>query len=137
MRQLTSGRHWRLYYQQARSRSEEFLEPDLATLAGQRDLQADLFSPERSQTEHFLCVFYLLFGRTAFLPQPEDTQGRNHGAMSFCIKPLSYIGLKQRAARPSRHLLTPAISTGSLSRLRPSFSLLICQNKVIASWIGI
>jgi hypothetical protein len=57
MRQLTSGRHWRLYYQQARSRSEEFLEPDLANLAGQRNLQADLFSPERSQTEHFLCVF--------------------------------------------------------------------------------
>src|SRR5688572_16831151 len=137
MRQLTSGRHWCLYYQQARSRSEEFLEPDLATLAGQRDLKVDLFSPEHSQTEHFLCVFYLLFGRTAFLPQPEDTQGRNHGAMSFCIKPLSPTDLKQRAAGLSRHPLTPASSTGSLSRSRLSFSLLIYQHTVITSWIGI
>jgi hypothetical protein len=43
---LTNGRHWRLYYQQARSRSEEFLELDVATLAGQSGLTPDLFSPD-------------------------------------------------------------------------------------------
>lgn len=74
---LTNGRYWRLYYQQARSRSEEFLELDLATLAGQSGLQPDLFSPESSGPQHYLRVFYLLFGRLAFLPQPEDAQGRS------------------------------------------------------------
>lgn len=69
---LTNGRYWRLYYQQARSRSEEFIEFDLAPLAGVKGLQADLFSPESTDTQHYLRVFYLLFRRDAFLPQPDD-----------------------------------------------------------------
>lgn len=69
---LTNGRHWRLYYQQARSRSEEFIEFDVAALAGIKGSQADLFSPESTNTAHYLRVFYLLFRRDAFQPQPRD-----------------------------------------------------------------
>lgn len=74
---LTNGRHWRLYYQGARSRSEEFLEFDLAPLLAAHDVQADLFSPETSRPEHFLRLFWLLFRREAFLPQPGDAEGRS------------------------------------------------------------
>lgn len=74
---LTNGRHWRLYFQGARSRSEEFLEIDLALLAGMPGLQADLFSPESRDAPHFLKVFYLLFGRDGFVPQIDDTAGRS------------------------------------------------------------
>ncbi|HET6724411.1 MAG TPA: restriction endonuclease [Gammaproteobacteria bacterium] len=74
---LTNGRHWRLYFQDARARSEEFLEFDLASLLAVHDVQADLFSPESAQPDHYLRVFYLLFRRVAFLPQPEDPLGRS------------------------------------------------------------
>ncbi len=74
---LTNGRHWRLYFQGARSRSEEFLEIDLALLAGTPGLQADRFSPESRDAPHFLKAFYLLFGRDGFVPQPDDTAGRS------------------------------------------------------------
>ncbi|MBA2410411.1 MAG: hypothetical protein H0V62_11850 [Gammaproteobacteria bacterium] len=70
---LTNGRHWRLYYQQARSRSEEFIEFDVAALAGQLGLQSDPFSPESgNDSRHYLRVFYLLFRRDVFLPQPGE-----------------------------------------------------------------
>ncbi|MGH8273265.1 MAG: Eco57I restriction-modification methylase domain-containing protein [Gammaproteobacteria bacterium] len=74
---LTNGRHWRLYYQGARARSEEFLEFDLASLLAMHDVQADLFSPETAHPDHFLRVFWLLFRREAFLPQPDDAEGRS------------------------------------------------------------
>ena len=43
---LTNGRHWRLYYQGARSRSEEFLEIDLAVIGQAPGVEPDLFSPD-------------------------------------------------------------------------------------------
>lgn len=73
---LTNGRSWRLYWQGARSRSEEFLELDLAVLAGAPGIQAELISQESEHRAHFLRAFYLLFRREAFLPQPEDPEGR-------------------------------------------------------------
>ncbi len=73
---LTNGRYWRLYFQGARSRSEEFLELDLARLAGMNGLPADLFDPADADVAHFLAVFYLLFGPAGFVPQPEDPENR-------------------------------------------------------------
>lgn len=61
---LTNGRHWRLYWQGARSRSEEYFEVDLAAIAAGDD--AD---------DHLARVFLLLFRREAFLPA-EDPRGR-------------------------------------------------------------
>jgi hypothetical protein len=64
---LTNGRHWRLYYQGARSRSEEFLEIDLAVISEAQGVAPDLFSPEPKRYAHWLRVFYLMFRRDAFL----------------------------------------------------------------------
>ena len=73
---LTNGRYWRLYFQGARSRSEEFLELDLARLAGMKGLPADLLDPASQDAAHFLAVFYLLFSPTGFVPQPSDPENR-------------------------------------------------------------
>lgn len=73
---LTNGRHWRLYWQGARSRSEEFVEIDLANLLDVTGLTADLLAAPIGDAEHTLKVFYLLFRAAAFLPQPDDSQGR-------------------------------------------------------------
>lgn len=73
---LTNGRLWRLYWQGARSRSEEFQELDLAVLAGVAGVQASLVSAEADRRTHFLRAFYLLFHRPSFLPQAEDPEGR-------------------------------------------------------------
>ncbi|MEK9629495.1 MAG: hypothetical protein VW455_10810 [Nitrospinota bacterium] len=71
---LTNGRKWRLYYQDAQSRSEDFLEIELPAILGISDLQADLFEFEESSKQDWLKVFYLLFGRNAFLKSsPENT----------------------------------------------------------------
>ncbi|KHD06789.1 hypothetical protein PN36_25550 [Candidatus Thiomargarita nelsonii] len=67
---LTNGRYWRLYWQGARSRSEDFLEIDLAIAIGMANLKMPPGSVEAENPEHFLKVFYLLFRRSAFLPQP-------------------------------------------------------------------
>jgi hypothetical protein len=67
---LSNGRHWRLYWQGARSRSEDFLEIDLALAVGMPGLKQPPGSNEAENPEHFLKVFYLLFRRAAFLPQP-------------------------------------------------------------------
>jgi hypothetical protein len=92
---LTNGRLWRLYFQGARSRSEELCELDLAAALGfpppaLRDAAPALApvsppaTPEPAQdapaepsSHHALHVFLLLFGRQSFLPDPGDAQGRN------------------------------------------------------------
>lgn len=71
---LTNGCVWRLYYQGARSRSEEFFEIDLGHLLGVPGVQNDLFSD--LDREHGLKLFYCLFHRAAFHPQPWDNDQR-------------------------------------------------------------
>jgi hypothetical protein len=56
---LTNGRYWRLYWQGARSRSEEFLEFDLAHILGAKGIQADLLGPT-TDVAHALRVFFRL-----------------------------------------------------------------------------
>ena len=73
---LTNGRQWRLYWQGARARSEDFLELDLPVLVQMPGLQPDLFAEEARRSDHYLRVFYLLFGREAFLADPADAAGR-------------------------------------------------------------
>ncbi|MBI3505346.1 MAG: restriction endonuclease [Proteobacteria bacterium] len=68
---LTNGRHWRLYWQQARSRAEDFLEIDLPVLLGVDGVEPELFSPPPERRDHWLKVFYLMFRRAAFLPGAE------------------------------------------------------------------
>ncbi len=71
---LTNGRRWRLYYQGARSRSEEFLEIDVAAFTGIRGLTADL--EDAHDPRHGLKLLYCLFHRAAFSAQDWDGAGR-------------------------------------------------------------
>jgi len=80
---LTNGRYWRLYWQGARSRSEEFLEIDLALLLGVKGLIPDMFSPAPEKHDHYLRVFYLLFRRAAFLPMSQAIQSRTFHEISL------------------------------------------------------
>ncbi len=70
---LTNGAVWRLYWQDARSRSEEFFEVDLAAALGLPGIQAEL---DDLPAPHALQLFYLLFARSAFLPQDWDSAAR-------------------------------------------------------------
>ncbi|MCE3007292.1 MAG: restriction endonuclease [Bacteroidetes bacterium] len=65
---LTNGRLWRLYYQRAQSRSEQYLELDLGRLMNVPGLQATLGQLEQAAPLHLLRIFVLLFGRPAFVP---------------------------------------------------------------------
>lgn len=65
---LTNGRVWRLYWQKAKSRSEQFLEFDLGALLGIEGYVPGLFAPDAEEARHLLAVFILMFRRAAFLP---------------------------------------------------------------------
>jgi hypothetical protein len=80
---LTNGRIWRLYWQKARSRSEEFLQFDLGDLAGVANVNADLFAQANADKVHYLRAFFLLFRRVAFLPQAGDAEGRSFHAIAL------------------------------------------------------
>ncbi|MDE2147354.1 MAG: Eco57I restriction-modification methylase domain-containing protein, partial [Burkholderiales bacterium] len=71
---LTNGGTWRLYWQDARSRAEEFFEIDLAALLGLGGMPAD---PDGVAPAQGLKLFLLMFGRAAFLPQPWDGERRS------------------------------------------------------------
>ena len=71
---LTNGAVWRLYYQGARSRSEEFLELNIAGLLQVPGTQSDLEFGDDAR--HSLKLFFCLFRREAFLTQPWDSEGR-------------------------------------------------------------
>ena len=77
---LTNGAVWRLYWQDARSRAEEFFEVDLAAALGVPGVQHELDDVE---PRHALRLFYLFFQRAAFLPQPWDNAGRTFHAYAL------------------------------------------------------
>lgn len=62
---LTNGSKWRLYYQGARSVADQFLELDLPAILL---LSAGVASEQEASADHWLKVFALVFGRSAFLP---------------------------------------------------------------------
>lgn len=66
---LTNGAVWRLYWQGARSRAEEFFEVNLGSA-----LRLPGFAPDADGIEphHALRLFYVFFQRAAFLPQSWD-----------------------------------------------------------------
>ncbi len=74
---LTNGGIWRLYWQDARSRAEEFLELDVAAFLGVPGVPAELDDIEPA---HGLRLFFLLFNRAAFLTQTWDAPARSFHA---------------------------------------------------------
>lgn len=79
---LTNGAIWRLYWQSARSRSEEFLEFDLTRLVKVASVTGDMFTNADADL-HELRAFFLLFRREAFLPQTGDPDGRSFHAIAL------------------------------------------------------
>jgi len=77
---LTNGGTWRLYWQDARSRAEEFFEIDVAALLGVPGVQTEL---DGYDAEHGLRLLFLLFNRAAFLTQTWDAQGRSFHAYAL------------------------------------------------------
>ena len=77
---LTNGGTWRLYWQDARSRAEEFLELDLAALLGVAGVPAEPDGLDAVDTDHGLRLFFLLFNRAAFLTQTWDAEARSFHA---------------------------------------------------------
>ena len=71
---LTNGRIWRLYWQGAQSRAEDFFEIDLGHALQLPGVQAEL--PDGIDAQHALKLFMLLFGKSAFQPQAWDIDGR-------------------------------------------------------------
>lgn len=69
---LTNGARWRLYYQGARSVSEQFFELDLAAVLNLPGHNEGLFALDEDARTHWLKVFALLFSREAFLPSGPD-----------------------------------------------------------------
>ena len=77
---LTNGAVWRLYWQDARSRAEEFFEIDLAAALGVAGIQHGL---DEMDAMHALKLFHLFFHRDAFLPQAWDSSGRSFHAYAL------------------------------------------------------
>ena len=69
---LTNGARWRLYYQGARSVSEQFFELDLAALLDLPGHNEGLFALTAHQRRYWLTVFALVFRREGFVAGPTD-----------------------------------------------------------------
>ena len=78
---LTNGAHWRLYYQGARSVSEQFFEIDLAALLDLPGHNEGLFALTEPERRHRLKLFILFFGREAFLPSDADSRTLHQRAL--------------------------------------------------------
>ncbi|MDP2752441.1 MAG: hypothetical protein Q8O31_07560 [Rhodocyclaceae bacterium] len=77
---LTNGAIWRLYWQDARSRAEEFFEINLALALAVPGIAPN---PEAPASDHALRLFFLMFHRAAFLSQAWDTAGRSFHAFAL------------------------------------------------------
>ena len=69
---LANGARWRLYYQGARSVSEQFFEMDLAELLDLPGHNDGLFALTEADRRRWLKVFALVFRREAFVAGPTD-----------------------------------------------------------------
>lgn len=80
---LTNGAVWRLYWQDARSRAEEFFEVDVAGALNLPGIQRDMNEVDDIEPVHALKLFYLFFQRSAFLPQDWDAADRTFHAYAL------------------------------------------------------
>ena len=78
---LTNGARWRLYFQGARSVSEQFFEVDLARILNLPGYSDDLFAFPGDARRHCLKVFALMFRREAFLPHSAESRTFHQLAM--------------------------------------------------------
>ena len=105
---LTNGARWRLYYQGARSVSEQFFELDLAALFDLPGHNDGLFAFTGPQRRHWLNVFALVFRREAFVAGPTDPRH------VFTSGP-------SRTGGSTRSALPPICPSWSLARSSPDW----------------
>jgi hypothetical protein len=67
---LTNGGRWRLYFQGARSISEEFFEVDLASALQIAGHEGGLFALTKDEQRHWLRAFLVVFSRQSFIASP-------------------------------------------------------------------
>ena len=79
---LTNGGRWRLYWQGARSVSEQFFELDLAGLLGVHGKSLGLFAPDADDQLRWLKIFVLIFRREAFTPGMVDRRTFHERALA-------------------------------------------------------
>lgn len=79
---LTNGREWRLYYQDAKSRSEEFLSLDLPAILDMKGFEPDLFAFESAKTQDWLKVFYAFFHKAAFIKEGPENRSFHENALA-------------------------------------------------------
>jgi hypothetical protein len=79
---LTNGARWRLYYQGARSVSEQFFDLDLAAVLAIPGHEGGLFALTEEERGHWLRVFILMFGREAFAPGAADARTFHQRALA-------------------------------------------------------
>ena len=77
---LSNGAVWRLYWQDARSRAEEFFEIELAAALAVPGVAASASSFDEPAPAHAIKLFFLFFSRAAFLTQTWDSEGRSFHA---------------------------------------------------------
>ena len=78
---LTNGARWRLYYQGARSVSEQFFEIDLGAVLNLPGHNDGLFALSDSDRRQGLRLFALFFRREAFLPAAADPRTLHQRAL--------------------------------------------------------
>ena len=116
---LTNGARWRLYYQGARSVSEQFFEVDLAALLDLPGHNDGLFALTETERRHWLKVFALVFRREAFLPGAADARTFHQRAIAegrftrSALPPVCPIWSSARSFPSSR------VRSPRLSRTRP------------------
>jgi hypothetical protein len=79
---LTDGAKWRLYFQGARSVSENFFELDLPAILAIPGHEGGLFALSKEDRDHWLRVFLLVFRRDAFIPGRIDKQTFHQRALA-------------------------------------------------------
>ena len=138
---LTNGARWRLYYAGARSVAEQFFELDLAAVLGYRDDgQEGLGTDQRA---HWLKVFWLVFGRDAFLPDAVDErtfheraieEGRFHqervaGTLSALVFEHVFPDLVRALAEAAPEVPLPEVRDGALVLLYRLLFVLYAEDR--------
>ena len=138
---LTNGARWRLYYAGARSVAEQFFELDLAAVLGYPgDGQEGLGTDQRA---HWLKVFWLVFGRDAFLPGAVDErtfheraieEGRFHqervaGTLSALVFEHVFPDLVRALAEADPEVPLPEVRDGALVLLYRLLFVLYAEDR--------
>ena len=138
---LTNGARWRLYYAGARSVAEQFFELDLAAVLGYPDDGQEWLGTD--QRAHWLKVFWLVFGRDAFLPGAVDErtfheraieEGRFHqervaGTLSALVFEHVFPDLVRALAEADPEVPLPEVRDGALVLLYRLLFVLYAEDR--------